>query len=116
MTSTTAGRTAPLTPTWLVATIAGLFGLFYAYVVWSAVALLVSSASSPMGLSGTGWLVLIFAVLFPILVFAGAFSFGWRRHWWEFALILLAGLALVAVFWINVVAFAASASTSLFAG
>ncbi len=93
------------TPTWLTATIAGLFGLFYAYAVWTAVALLISQAGDTSGLGAVGWIVLAFAVVFPILVFAGAFALGLRRSAGVFALVLLAGLALTAVFWLNVVAY-----------
>lgn len=99
--------TRTMMPTGLVATIAGAFGLFYAYAVWNAVAFLVSQAQGPLGLNGYGWFVLLLAVFFPIIVFALVFAIGRRRHWWEFALMLLAGLGLVAVFWLNVVAYSA---------
>ena len=99
--------TRTIMPTGLVATIAGAFGLFYAYAVWNAVAFLVSQARGPLGLNGYGWFVLLLAVFFPIIVFALVFAIGRRRHWWEFALMLLAGLGLVAVFWLNVVAYSA---------
>ncbi|MCC2029126.1 hypothetical protein KEC56_06295 [Microbacterium sp. YMB-B2] len=82
--------------------ILGLAGLFYAYAVWNAVAYLVSVAQ--YGLNAYGWFVLLFSVLFPILIFAPAYALGRRRQAVEFALVLLAGLALVAVFWMNVVA------------
>ena len=42
-------------PVWLIATIAGFFGLFYAYAVWNAVAFLISQATGPLGLNGGGW-------------------------------------------------------------
>ena len=93
-------------PTWLIATIAGAFGLFYAYVVWNAVAFLVVQADGTVGLNGLGWLVMGFAVAFPIIVFAAAFSIGWRRRLAPFALVMLAGLALVGVFWFNVLGYA----------
>ncbi len=82
--------------------ILGLAGLFYAYAVWNAVAYLVSVAQ--YGLNAYGWFVLLFSVLFPILIFAQAYALGRLRQAFEFALVLLAGLALVAVFWMNVVA------------
>jgi hypothetical protein len=80
----------------------GLAGLFYAYAVWNAIAYLVTVAQ--YGLNAYGWFVLIFSVLFPILVFVAAYALGRRRGAFEFALVLLAGLALIAVFWMNVVA------------
>lgn len=100
-------------PTWVVVAIAALFGLFYAYAVWNAVAFLVTQAGGPLGLNGYGWFVLILPVLFPLVAFAVAFRFGWRRRAWEFALVMLAGLGLVAVFWLDVVAYAAAYGASL---
>lgn len=100
-------------PVWLIATVAGVFGLLYAYVVWNAVAFLVVQASGSVGLNGLGWFVMLFAVLFPIVVFAAAFALGWRRSIGPFALIMLSGLALVAVFWLNVLAYAYSYGVQL---
>lgn len=102
-------------PTWLVATIAGFFGLFYAYAVWGAVGFLIAQANGTLGLNGLGWFVLTFAVAFPILVFAAAFALGWKRRAWQFALLLLAGLGVAAVLWLNVLAYAAT-SFSLYGG
>lgn len=82
--------------------ILGLAGLFYAYGVWNAVAYLVTVVQ--FGLNTYGWFVLIFSVLFPMLAFAAAYLVGRRRSAGEFALVLIAGLGLVAVFWMNVVA------------
>lgn len=91
--------------------ILGLAGLFYAYGVWNAIAYLVTVAQ--FGLNAYGWFVLILSVLFPVLVFAGAFALARRRSALEFAVVLLAGLALVAVFWMNVVALSALNISSL---
>ncbi len=91
------------TPTWLVATVAGLFGLFYAYAVWSGVGLLISPSPERTAI---GWAVLAFVTVFPILVFAAAFALGYRRSPAAFSLILLTGLGLVAVFLQNVLAYA----------
>ena len=99
-------RPAPALPVWAIATISGAFGLFYAYVVWNAATLLAYQASGVLGLNVIGWIVLGLAVVFPILVFALAFAVGWRRAALPFAVILVAGLALVAVFWLNVLAYA----------
>lgn len=101
------------TPTWLVVTISVLFGLFYAYAMWNAVAFLVSQATGPLGLNGYGWFVLLLAVIFPLVAFGIAFAIGWRRVPWEFALVLFAGLCVVAVFWMNVIAYAAVYGASL---
>jgi galactitol-specific phosphotransferase system IIC component len=56
-------------------------------------------------LNGVGWAVLGFAVIFPVVVFAVAFALGRRRGAAALAVILLVGLALVAVFWLDVLAY-----------
>lgn len=118
--STQAPRRTPLTgrtmPTWLAATVAGAFGLFYAYAVWNAVAFLVAQAGGALGLNGFGWALLLFAAVFPILVFAAALALGLRRSAGAFSLLLLAGLGLVAVFWLNVVAYSLAQGASLVGG
>lgn len=100
-------------PTWLTAVVAGAFGLFYAYAVWVAVGHLLTQATGLLGLNGLGWGVLGFAVAFPILVFAAAFALGYRGRTGGFALILLGGLGLVAVFWLNVLAYSATSGVAL---
>ena len=113
-TGTTATPTSKTsTPTWLLATVCGFFGLIYAYAVWNALGNLIQAAG--LGLNGLGWFVWIFATLFPILIFAGAFALGYRRPVFHLVLILLTGLALVAVFWLNVVAYTTLNTTSLLA-
>ncbi len=92
-------------PTWLIVTIAGVFGLFYAYVVWSSVALLVLQVNGPLGLNGLGWFVYILPVVFPLIAFGIAFSIGWRRKAGEFAIVMLAGLTLSAAFWLAIVGY-----------
>ncbi len=113
---TTQATPASRTPVWLTATIAGAFGLFYAYAVWNAVDFLFVQATGPRGLNALGWAVLLFAVVFPILVFAGSFALGLRRRAGDLALLLLAGLGLVAVFWLNVISYAYSSGTALVGG
>ena len=58
-------------------------------------------------LNGGGWALLLTAAAFPIIVFALAFATGWKRRAGAFALIMLSGLGIVAVFWMNVLAYAA---------
>ncbi len=108
---TTNAEASSRTPVWLVATIAGAFGLFYAYAVWNALGNLVEA--SRLGLNALGWFLWIFATVFPILAFAAAFAIGFRRPAHHLALVLLTGLALTAVFWLNVVAYAATNTSSL---
>ncbi|WP_404433459.1 bacitracin resistance protein [Microbacterium lacus] len=110
---TTRAASARKTPTWLIATITAVTGLFYAYALWNALGNLVQAAQLPTGLNGLGWFVWIFAVLFPVVVWAGAFALGYRRPPHELFLIMLTGLALVAVFWLNVVAYTTLNTASL---
>lgn len=100
-------------PTWVVVAISVLFGLFYAYALWNAVAFLVQQATGTLGLNGYGWFVLLVAVAFPLIAFGFAFALGWRRRAWQFALVLFTGLCVVAVFWLNVIAYAAVYGASL---
>lgn len=97
------------TPTWLLATIAGGFGLFYAYAVWNALGNLIQSVQfageNGFVLSPIGWVIWILAVIFPIAAFAAAFAIGYRRPAHLLILVMLTGLALTAVFWLNVVAY-----------
>jgi hypothetical protein len=100
-------------PTWVMVTISVFFGLFYAYAMWNALGFLIEQASGPLGLNAYGWFVLIVAVAFPVVAFGIAFVVGWRRSASQFTLVLLAGLCLVAVFWLDVIAYAAVYGASL---
>ena len=115
MSEVTADAASPTrkNPTWLVATIAGVFGLFYAYAVWNALGNLLQAAQLPTGLNTLGWFIWIFATVFPILVFAAAFAIGYRRPPHHFVLVMLTGLALTAVFWLDVVAYTTLNTASL---
>ena len=97
------------TPTWLVAAISGIVGLFYAYAVWNAIGNLVAAldafAEAGMTLNALGWFIWIFAAVFPLLVWGAAFAIGYRRPAHQLLLTMITGLALVAVFWLNVVAY-----------
>lgn len=103
MTSTSnTGSSAARSPRWLVGLVIGLAGLFYAYAVWNAVAHLIAMAQT--GLTGGGWATLMFGVVFPAIVFAFAYAIGRRRRVGELALVFLAGLGIVAVFWMSLIA------------
>ncbi|MEV8266267.1 bacitracin resistance protein [Microbacterium sp. NPDC076911] len=106
-------------PTWLVATISGFFGLFYVYAMWNAIGNLVQTVqvASDLGLSlnALGWFLWIFATLFPLLIWGAAFALASRRRAHELFLIMLTGLALVAVFWLNVIAYS-TLNTSVLVG
>lgn len=119
-TTTDAAASAPSkgrAPTWLVATISGLAGLFYAYAVWNAIGNLIQTigfyGEAGMSLTALGWVVWIFAALFPLLVWGSAFALAYRRAAHELFLVMITGLALVAVFWLNVVAYTTLNTTSL---
>ncbi|MFS0852288.1 hypothetical protein [Microbacterium sp. 179-I 3D4 NHS] len=102
MSAAEASTSARRSPRWVSALVVGLAGLFYAYAVWNAVAHLISMAQT--GLNGTGWAALSFGVVFPALVFGFAFAIGRRRRVGELALSFLAGLGVVAVFWLSLLA------------
>lgn len=100
-------------PRWLRFLVVGLAGLFYAYAVWNAVAHLVTMAVD--GLSVTGWVTLLFGVIFPAIVFALSFAIGRRRNTGEQALVLLAGLGVVAVFWLSLIGYSVLSAATLVA-
>lgn len=113
--STDAAPARARNPVWLIVAISGAAGLFYAFVVWNAVDLLVRQVTGPLGLNGYGWGVHLAAIAFPLIAFGAAFALGYRRKAWEFALVLLAGLGLSFVFWMNIVAYGV-VSFSLYGG
>ena len=96
-------------PGWFIASIAGFFGLFYAYAVWAGVAYLVSMAQYASAAGGSltpvAWVAMIMTIAIPVGVFALAVAIGRRREAWKLLLMLLVGLAVVAVFWLDVQAF-----------
>lgn len=91
------------TPTWILVAVGGFFALFYAYALWQAVGNTIQAAQ--IGLNAIGWLIWVFAILFPLIAFAVSFALSYRRGAAVYALVLLAGLGLVAVFWLNVIAY-----------
>ena len=109
-------RKPRIMPTWAIVTISVIFGLFYAYFVWNAIDFLITQATGTLSLNGYGWFVLLFAVVFPLIAFGIAFAIGWRRVWWEFSLVLLAGLGVVAVFWLDILAYASGPGGSAMLG
>jgi hypothetical protein len=105
------------TPTWLIAAITGILGLFYAYAVWNAIGNLTEtlSVAGDLGLTlnALGWFLWIFAAVFPIIVWSAAFALGYRHPPHHLLLVMVAGLALVAVFWLDVVSYATLNTTAL---
>ncbi len=100
---------------WLRLGILGLTGLFYAYAVWNAIATLISYATAPLGLNVYGWFVLLFATVFPIFAFVVAAIIGRRRGVGEHTLVMITGLAVVAVFRMDIVAYMVNNLASLVA-
>ncbi len=122
MTETTVPAETPAhrMPVWLLGTIMGVFGLFYAYAVWNAIGNLVQTVQffgdAGRPLNAFGWALWIFAILFPVIVYVLAFWLAHRRHAGHAVLIMLTGLGLVAVFWLDLVAYTALNSSSLLGG
>lgn len=107
------------TPGWVVASVAGLFGLFYAFAVWNGVGQLITQlnffSDAGIALSVTGWAVWVLTIVLPIAVFAAGVGIG--RSWGigRLSLLLLAGLAVVAVFWLDVIAYATASQSAFIA-
>ena len=71
--------TSPSLPIWLDASLAVLFGLFYAYDVWEVVESIVQLLGLGLSFNAGGWAVLIAALVAPLVCFGTAFGLG-RRH------------------------------------
>lgn len=110
---TTSNQAVRRGPSWLSAAVAGVFGLFYAYAVWTAFAFLLAQATGVEGLNGGGWAILLFSVVFPIIVFVAGVVLARRRPVLDLAVVLLVGLGLVAVFWLNILTYAITNGNSL---
>ncbi|GGH39996.1 hypothetical protein [Microbacterium album] len=109
MTGQTGAAARSAAPTWAVAAIAGFFGLLFAYAVWTAISYLIASlqaaGTAGLSLTATGWIVWLLAIALPILLFAVAVVVGRARGLVTLTLLLLTALALVAVYWLDVVAY-----------
>lgn len=89
----------------------GIFGLAYAFIVWNAIFYLTQMAQA--GISGYGWVVLILPAVVPMIVFVVALGLTRRRSIGAFVLVMLAGLALSAVFWLDTLSYALRNGASL---
>ncbi|WP_022890511.1 hypothetical protein [Agromyces italicus] len=74
-----ASAPAPYLPLWLDASLAVVFGLFYAYDVWEVVESIVQLLGIGLSFTAVGWAVMIVALLAPLGCFAAAFALGRRR-------------------------------------
>lgn len=93
-------------PRWLLYTLLGVFVLLYAYAVWNAVAYMIPLVGLAIG--ATAWVALILAIVLPIVVYVLAIALTRRRGLGAVALVLFAGLGVVAVFWLDVVGYTLS--------
>jgi hypothetical protein len=75
-----------------------VFGLFYAYALWSALSQLIDLPSDEKGIAAVGLFV-------PIVTYVLAFVIGRRRNVGDKALIYLAGLAVVAALGLSIIGF-----------
>lgn len=110
MTETTSARGAVVTSL-LRGFATGILGLAYAFVVWNATFYLIEMAQA--GLSGYGWVVLLLPAILPMIVFAVALALSRRRSFGVFLLVMLAGLGLSAVFWLDTLSYALRNGASL---
>lgn len=95
---TAVGERKPFRPTWLLGTIAVVFGLFYAYDVWEAVGNWIGMAQGYAEFEqALPWAVYLASVATPFVVFVAALLMTRRRPIWQVAVALLVGLATVAV-------------------
>lgn len=85
---------------WVSLVIAALFGLFYAYSLWQAVATLVALPAFydafGYGSANVPWALLWIGVAIPVIVFLAAFAIGRKRNAGAIALIFFVGLTVVA--------------------
>lgn len=89
----------------------GILGLAYAFVIWNATFYLIEMAQA--GISGYGWTLLVMPVIVPMIVFTVALLLTRRRTVGVFIVVMLAGLGLSAVFWLDTLSFALRNGASL---
>ena len=95
----------------LHAVLIGVFGLAYAFLVWNAIFYLIEMAQA--GISGYGWAVLLLPAIVPMIVFVVALALSRRRSIGVFVVVMLAGLGLSAVFWLDTLSYALRNGASL---
>jgi formate/nitrite transporter FocA (FNT family) len=83
---------------WLGVTVAIIFGIFYAYALWSALGQLIDLPGEfeDAGVTGAPWGLTLAGLLTPIVLFALAFWLGIRRNIGDKILIYVVGLLAVA--------------------
>lgn len=96
----------PRRPRWAFYTVLGGTGLLYAYAVWNAIAYTIPLAGLALG--AMTWVALMLSIVLPVVVYAVAIALTRRRRLGTVLLVLLAGLGVVAVFWLDVVGYTLS--------
>lgn len=89
----------------------GIFGLAYAFIVWNAIFYVIQMAQA--GISGYGWVVLLLPAIIPMIVFVVALALTRGRSLGTFSVVMLAGLGLSAVFWLDTLSYAIRNGASL---
>ncbi|GAA3925295.1 hypothetical protein GCM10022383_00670 [Microbacterium soli] len=89
----------------------GILGLAYAFIVWTAVFQLIQFAQ--IGIVGTAWILLLLPVVLPVVVFVAVLAVTRRRTLGVFLLVMLAGLGLSAVFWLDTLSYTLRNATTL---
>ena len=88
----------PFRPTWMLGTVAVLFGLFYAYDVWEAVDRWLQYAGAYAQIEQQiPWGLYLAAVLAPFAVFLAVMIAGRKRSIGSLAIMLAVGLGVSAV-------------------
>jgi len=104
--SSVSSQADPRRPRWIFYTLLGVFGLLYAYAIWNAIAYMIPLVGLAVG--ATMWVALILAIILPAVIYAVVIALTRRRGLGTVALVLLAGLGVVAVFWLDVVGYTLS--------
>lgn len=83
---------------WIGITVAIIFGLFYAYALWSNLGQLIDLPAEfeDAGVDGAPWGLTLAGVVAPIVLFALAFALGIRRNVGDKVLLYIVGLLAVA--------------------
>lgn len=89
--------------------VAAVFGLFYAYALWSAISRIVELptlfARHGVAASLVPWWLGVLGILLPLAAFAAALVLGRRRNLLGRALIFLLGLTVVAALGFSLIGF-----------
>lgn len=89
--------------TWPSILVAAVFGILYAYVLWTAIGNLIQL---PVALGDvTPWWLLILDVALPVVVYVAAFLLGRRRHIGVRAILFFIGATVLSAATVGSIAF-----------